>query len=305
MSAGDAERLRSRALGLMLEDTALELGAMALSPLSKTEYALAAPALSGGYRGDFAPFGDVYLSTLEFVARVRNRASAVVPQELVTLNAVEDCMERVLAQALSTLDGPVDMLDRAAQLLGGLEPGEVDGALESHVDRNRPFDDIPMAAAKPEACSLLLMLVRQGEAARRMLPTVPIVSARSFAERAWPYMLAWSDLGLNGKERMTVDSLARAEVRRFADDDTSDRMRGEMMGILGELLGISPEQMEELRSEDGQRRLHEGMKKFEGEVQDAIEKMMGGQGGPQGGPQGTPMPHPPVDPRQFPFFSQN
>ena len=134
-----------------------------------------------------------------------------------------------------------------------------------------------------------------------MLPTVPIVSARSFAERAWPYMLAWSDLGLNGKERMTVDSLARAEVRRFADDDTSDRMRGEMMGLLGELLGISPEQMEELRSEDGQRRLHEGMKRFEGEVQDAIEKMMGGQGGPQGGP----MPHPPVDPRQFPFFSQN
>ena len=59
--------------------------------------------------------------------------------------------------------------------------------------------------------------------------------------------------------------------------------------------------MEELRSEDGQRRLHEGMKKFEGEVQDAIDKMMGDQGSPQG----MPMPHPPVDPRQFPFFSQN
>ena len=301
VSAGDAERLRSRTLGLMLEDTALELGAMALSPLSKTEYALAAPALCGGYQGDYAPFGDVYLSTLEFVARVRNRTSAVVPQELVTLNAVEDCMERVLAQALSTLNGPVDMLDRAAQLLGGLEPGEVDGTLESHVDRNRPFDDIPMAAGKPEACSLLLMLVRQGEAARHQLPTVPIDSARSFAERSWPYMLAWSDLGLSGKERMTVDSLARAEVRRYVDEDTSERMRNEMMGVLGELLGISPEQMEELRSEDGQRRLHEGMKKFEGEVQDAIDKMMGGQGGAQG----SPMPHPPVDPRQFPFFSQN
>ena len=214
-------------------------------------------------------------------------------------------MERVLAQALSTLDGPVDMLDRAAQLLGGLEPGEVDGALEAHVDRNRSFDDISMAAGKPEACSLLLMLVRQGEAARRTLPTAPIVSARSFAERSWPYMLAWSDLGLNGKERMTVDSLARAEVRRFADEDTSERVRNEMMGVLGELLGISPEQMEELRSEDGQRRLHEGMKKFEGEVQDAIDKMMGGQGGSQSSPQGGPMPHPPVDPRQFPFFSQN
>ena len=45
-----------------------------------------------------------------------------------------------------------------------------------------------------------------------MLPTAPIVSARSFVERAWPYMLAWSDLGLSGKERMTVDALARATV---------------------------------------------------------------------------------------------
>ena len=141
VSAGDAERLRSRALGLMLEDTALELGAMALSPLSKTEYALAAPALCGGYQGDYAPFGDVYLSTLEFVARVRNRASAVVPQELVTLNAVEDCMDRVLVQALSTLAGPVDMLDRAAQLLHELRIGEMPGtrcpdtALDAHAEQ--------------------------------------------------------------------------------------------------------------------------------------------------------------------------
>ena len=63
------------------------------------------------------------------------------------------------------------------------------------------------------------MLVRQGEAARRMFkPTAPIVSSRSFAERSWPYMLACGPTwGLNGKERMSVDLLARAEVRRFAD----------------------------------------------------------------------------------------
>ena len=33
--------------------------------------------------------------------------------------------------------------------------------------------------------------------------------------------------------------------------------------------------------------------------------MMGGQGGSQVVPQGGPMPHPPVDPRQFPFSPQN
>ena len=189
------------------------------------------------------------------------------------------------------INGFFNSVNRMTNVRAGKLFGTANGALINYVEAT--------------VLSLLLMLVRQGEAARRMLPTAPIVSARSFVERAWPYMLAWSDLGLNGKERMTVDSLARAEVRRFADEDTSERVRNEMMGVLGELLGISPEQMEELRSEDGQRRLHEGMKKVEGEVQDAIDKMMGGQGGSQGSPQGGPMPHPPVDPRQFPFFSQN
>ena len=114
--------------------------------------------------------------------------------------AEELCFRGCLPQELETLALPPWLTAAVpALLLGGREPGEVDGALEAHVDRNRSFDDIPMAAGKPEACSLLLMLVRQGEAARRMLPMAPIVSARSFAERAWPYMLATSDLGLNGK----------------------------------------------------------------------------------------------------------
>ena len=67
-----------------------------------------------------------------------------------TLNAVEDCMERVLAQALSTLDGPLRYArPRGTAARRAFEPGEVDGALEAHVDRNRSFDDIPMAAGKP------------------------------------------------------------------------------------------------------------------------------------------------------------
>ncbi len=107
------------------------------------------------------------------------------------------------------------------------------------------------------------------------------------------------DLGLNGKERMTVDSLARAEVQRFADDNASDRMRGEMMGRSGRA-GYFTEQMEELRSEDGQRRLHEGMKRFEGKVQDAIDKMMGGQG--ESRVRRSPMPHPPVGTEAVPIL---
>ena len=307
VSAADGLRLRDRALGLLLEDTADQLDALALSSLTKTDYALAAPVLGGGYHGDLAPFGDVYLTTTEFVARVRNRISPVVPQELVTLNAVEDHMAQVLALAIAGLDGPADIVDRSAQLLRGLEPGEIDGALEAHVDRNQPLDEIPLAGGKPEACSLLLMLVRAGEAARRSLPLAPIVSARSFAERVWPQSLAWSDLGLNGKERQSVSGLAQEEVKRFeGDDEALERVRGEVMGMIGDLLGISPEQMDELRSEEGQRRMRENMQKFEGQVEDAIKRMTGDSDGSKGPqmPQGG-MPHPPVDPSNFPFFSQN
>ena len=54
VSAGDAERLRSRTLGPHAGGHGARAGSMALSPLSKTEYALAAPALCGGYQGDYA-----------------------------------------------------------------------------------------------------------------------------------------------------------------------------------------------------------------------------------------------------------
>ena len=76
--------------------------------------------------------------------------------------------------------------------------------------------------------------------------------------------------------------------------------------MIGDLLGISPEQMDELRSEEGQRRMRENMQKFEGQVEDAIKRMTGDSDGSKGPqmPQGG-MPHPPVDPSNFPFFSQN
>ncbi|MFR7669615.1 MAG: hypothetical protein ACLU0O_01475 [Collinsella sp.] len=71
----------------MLEDTALELGAMVLSPLSKTEYALAAPALCGGYQGDYA-LATCTCRRSSLWRACATDTSAVVPQELVTLNAV-------------------------------------------------------------------------------------------------------------------------------------------------------------------------------------------------------------------------
>lgn len=297
--------------GLYLLEMARGFEAVAVSSLTKTASALAAPGLAGAFLGDIAPLADVYLTELEFVARTRNRTSAVVPSSLVSLASVSATMDVYLGMAASTLAGLPSFDGRAAQALAALEPAQVDAVLEAHVDRNEPFARIPLAESRPEAVSLLLMLVRQGEAARRALPMTPIVSARSFAERAWPQALAWSDTGHAGEADIHVADLVQAEVERYQSEgaDAGERIRGEIMGLLGGLLGITPEQMEELKSEDGQRRMRENMQKFESQVEDAIEKMMGGASdddspdtdgdGPAHGGRPGPGPQP------FPFFSDN
>lgn len=306
--------LNRKLAALCLTDTACMQDAAALSPLTKTDAALRPDAAGSDVEGAvLAPFGDVYLTALEFLARVRNRASVVLPARLVCLRAVEESMTEVARDAaLSCSRGDADR-DRIAALLTSLEPAQVDGVLEAHVDRNLSFEDIPLSERSPEATALLLMLVRCGEAARRLLPALPVVSARSFAERAWPASLAWSDLGRHGERRVCARDLAEAERRRLESrgDEHGDAVRGEILGLLGDLLGLSPEQQAELRSEDGQRRMREGMQRFEEQLQDAFEHMAGAQGdGPasEGDMQfpmpgdGSPMPG---GPGSFPFFSQN
>ena len=92
---------------------------------------------------------------------------------------------------------------------------QIDGALEAHVDRNAVLDDLPLFASDPESAALILMIVRSGEASRRLLPSCPIVSSRSFVERAWPSMLGWSDMGRHGQERLRAADLADAEFHRL------------------------------------------------------------------------------------------
>ena len=302
--------LREQAEGILLEDLARQEHALPVSSITKTDAAISAPALASVYRGVMAPFGDVYLSNLEFLARVRNRSGAAVPPRLVTLNAVEHALSEAFARAMRGGWDETEWADHIARVLTPLEPSQVDGILEAHVDRNLPFEDLPLVETDREAVSLLLVLVRQGEYARRMLPMAPIVSGRSFSERLWPSSLAWSDLGRHGEEPRGVDALAREELDRISKkgDEYGERVRGEVMGLIGDMLGITPEQLEHLQSEEGQRKIRENLQRFEGQVQEAINRMIehAGQEGPSDGRPsaagGFEMPHPD---RNFPFFSQN
>lgn len=255
------------------------------------------------YLGSVAPFGDVYLTHLEFLARYRNGVSPVVPARLVTLNAVEARMAEALAAVRRGMSALPTYADRVAACLERLEATQVDSILDAHVDRNRGAADIASAALPAEAVRLLLMQVRRGEATRRMLPPAAIVSARSFAERAWPQALAWSDLGHeDDEERPTVEGLVKAEVERFERNapDAGERIRGEIIGLLGDILGLDPDEQEQLQSEEGRRRLQEGFERFEQELRRAM-----GSGGGMRPPMGPGPMLPGADGEGYPFFSQN
>lgn len=303
-------RLYRELAGVSLADAARVQRAAALSPLTKTDAALRADVLRGG-RALLAPFGDVYLTKLEDLARMRERASAVLPARLLGLRAVKEVLAEVVADAAELCcDSPADRV-RVHTVLGALEPSAVDLALEAHVDLNQPFENILLADHAPEATAVLLMLVRRGEAARRSLPVSPSVSACSFAERAWPAGLAWSDLGRHGEEPLRAVDFAKAERGRIESrgDERGIAARSEILGLLGGLLGLTPEQMTALGSEDGQRRMREDIQRFEEHLQDAFGRMAGRQGaGPDAdsGRQGPAGPFPPsMGPGSFPFFSQN
>ena len=301
------DRLHRGLSALCLADTARAQHAAALGAFTKTDAALRADALdTDGVL--VAPFGDVYLTALENLARFRNRASSVLPAGLVSLRAVQETLADVIRDVAAMCSEDAAIRSRVGSVLGALDPMQVDGALEAHVDRNLSFEDIPLVDRSPEAVALLLMLVRLGEATRRRLPSSPVVSARAFVERVWPAGLAWSDLGRHGENPLSAVDFAQAERKRIEShgEERGVAARSEILGLLGGLLGLTPDQMTALGSEDGQRRMRGEIQRFEEHLQEAFGRMaesQGPEGGPNPGPQG---PFPPgMGPGQFPFFSQN
>ena len=132
-----------------------------------------------------------------------------------------------------------------------------------------------------------------------MLPSAPIVSARGFAERLWPVQLAWSDMGTRGEERLRASDLAEAEYRRMErkGSERSEQARGEIFGMLGEMLGLTPEQQAELMSEESQERMREELREMEGNLRELFRRMAESGEGSEG-PAAPPA-------SGFSFFSLN
>lgn len=297
-----SRRLREGTEGLCLEDTAAELGAFPISALTKTDYALAVGngALTGF--GMIAPFGDVYLTELEFLARYRNRISAVLPPFVLGLAAVREAMGELLDRAVEGSYRDPAYADRVGGLLRSLEPSEVDAALEGHVDRGLALEEVPHADDGNAPVAMLFLLVRRGEAKRRRMPSYPIVSARSFSELLWPEQLAWSDLGRRGAEALTADELADAAVERYQESSEGEmgRMRREIIGLIGGMMGMSSEQVDSIATEGSEERIAQ-------EFQHLQERLRGSQRRRDGGStDASDLLDGIMDSRTtYPFFSRN
>ena len=100
-----------------------------------------------------------------------------------------------------------------------------------------------------------------------------------------------------------ADSLAREEMRRVegVEHGRGDRARGEIMSLIGDMLGLSPEQQRELASEEGARRMQERLESLEAAMSEQAAR-----GGDRGSVEGAvPMSPMPMGPRDLPFFSLN
>ncbi|MDO4436844.1 MAG: hypothetical protein Q4B77_02705 [Coriobacteriaceae bacterium] len=299
-----AESELARAIdALLLADTARVQSAVPLSAFTKTDAALRANALSAIDTGVIAPFADVFLSTLTCLARCRMGAAAALPGAVLDATAQHEEYRAVVRDAVALLHlNNADMEERCCRLLAQFDAAQVDQALAAHVERNVTLEDLPLFDKSPEMSAVLMLLVRRNEAGRRRLPMYPIVSGRSFAERLWPEQLAWSDFGLRSEERLTAADFAEQEYQRLEQrgDERGAQARGEVMGMLGALLGLTPEQQQELMSEEGQQRMRAELHELEGNMRDMLRKMAASQAShSQEGEGGPGLKQP------FSFFSLN
>lgn len=268
-------RVRGDAESYYLVDVARAFSALPVSPLTKTEYALCAEQLSAQAPCALAPFGDIYLTELEFLARSRNDSSDALPEALVSPKEVDRKMRKVLAAAGAVFGEDPTYAGRIEELLGSLDATEVDNLLRAHVDRNLELEETQLGRHKPEAAALLLLIVRRGEGARRRLPMATIVSERSFAERSWPVALGWSDTGRRGVVRQDISSLADDALVRYqaSGEEYGSRVKDELFDLLGNMTGLTPEQLDAMQSDEGQQRMRELLESVGDQLRDAFEQL--------------------------------
>lgn len=128
----------------------------------------------------FAPFGDVYRSDVQRLARYRNAISPVI--------ALGSVARVIVPSGLGVEEGTTRP---------ELAVSRLDAVLLTHVDRGGT-GGYAISGLDEDVVLRILARVRACEAARRSGPRYPVVSARSLGEMETPVADAWRDRGHSG-----------------------------------------------------------------------------------------------------------
>ena len=262
---------------MALERVALLNHAMALSTLTKTDYALCGHDVPYGAMGVYAPFGDIWLSDLEFLANYCADRTASLPAQILGPDTLEHHAKDLIARIYRDFALSQDYANEVALALSSLTLSDMDTILSEHVDKDLSAYAIASNNdLSTHSVVLLLRYIQMGEHVRRMLPTFPILSERSFPERCWPASFAWSDKAIRTENPHTIKDLARRSARRSTKkrEEQSVAAMGEVKGVISDMLGIEPGQLDEMSrmAEEALKSINpEDMQKMENELRSAIK----------------------------------
>lgn len=300
--ASAADRARLHLERFYLDDLAASDGMLPVSALTKTDYALAPEGAGAAVPGEIAPFGDVYLTALEYLARTRSRRGSALPAQLVSLQEVERCFGDIVQRVACSEPAHAAYAESLREAIGSLGPIACDAILEAALERAASFEDLPVSTAQHDAAVLVLMRLHRGEAARRALPELLPVTSRPLTARLWPQDLAWSDTGRDEGESYEIEDIVRAAIARteVMSEEASERVRGEVMGLVAGFMGLGPEELEHMAASSEEELSPEATARRDEHMQRLLRRFMeraasGGEGEAPGLP-GRP---------GMPFFSQN
>ena len=273
--------------------TAEAIDAIPILSHTKTHLALACGSLGPNAFGAILPFGDVTLSALENLAYDRLGAHDASARKSYR-SSLERSFETLVMRACRDMPIQFDDCARVASLLGSLGLIRADEVIRTHVERGRCLEQLVEHGFPRDATAIILMLIRRGERYRRGMPLVPVVSDRAFMERIWPMQLAWTDAGEQHGESVDIERVVARELERSRDkaEEMGDKARSEIMGLIGGMLGIDPNQLEELAKGEGQQHIALN-------AEDLERRLANGMGG------GVSMGDVMMTQSGFPFFSKN
>jgi NAD+ synthase (glutamine-hydrolysing) len=169
------ENLQARVRGTLLMALSNKLGRVVLTTGNKSELAVGYATLYGDMAGGFAPIRDVYKTLVYRLARWRNRAARVIPEEVIAR-----------APSAELAPGQTDQ--------DSLPPyGVLDAILEGWIEDNLTVAEIVARGFDRATVEREVRMVQRNEFKRRQAPPGAMVSRRAFGrDRRYPITSGYS-----------------------------------------------------------------------------------------------------------------